>query len=387
MPIRKFIKLESAAGLLLIMTAAAALILDNSPLGWLYDRLLEIPLAFQLGTFVLQKPLLLWINDGLMAIFFLLVGLEIKREVLEGELSTRAKAALPFFAAIGGMIAPALIFATLNWGNPDSMRGWAIPTATDIAFALGILSLLGSRIPLTLKVFLTAVAIIDDLGAILIIALLYSSDLSWGFHIAAAVCTAGLLVLNRMGVTRRAPYMLVGLLLWVCVLKSGVHATLAGVVLAMAIPIRSKNDPEHSPLRDLEHALHPWVAYMIMPVFAFANAGVPLAGFRLADLLRPLTLGITLGLFLGKQAGLFIAARLAVALGFADLPEGTSWLQVYGAGLLAGIGFTMSLFIGTLAYPDAGHAASVRIGVITGSLLSGVCGYLLLRLVKRPDPV
>ncbi len=379
MPIRKFIKLESAAGLLLIVTAAAALILDNSPLGWLYDRLLEIPLAFQLGTFVLAKPLLLWINDGLMAIFFLLVGLEIKREILEGELSSRAKAALPFFAAIGGMAAPALVFTALNWGDPDSMRGWAIPTATDIAFALGILSLLGSRVPLSLKVFLTAVAIIDDLGAILIIALLYSSDLSWGYHAAAAVCTLGLLALNRAGVTRYAPYMLVGAVLWVCVLKSGVHATLAGVVLAMAIPIRAKDDPERSPLRDLEHALHPWVAYMIMPLFAFANAGVPLAGLRLADLLRPLTLGITLGLFLGKQIGLFVAARLAVALGLAAPLEGTSWLQVYGAGLLAGIGFTMSLFIGTLAYPDVEHAASVRVGVICGSLLSGICGYLVLR--------
>jgi NhaA family Na+:H+ antiporter len=382
MPIRNFIKLESGGGLLLILAAAVALILDNSPLSWLYDRLLEIPLAFQLGTFVLQKPLLLWINDGLMAIFFLLVGLEIKREILDGELSTRAKAALPVFAAAGGMVAPALVFTALNWGNPDSMRGWAIPTATDIAFVLGILSLLGTRVPLPLKVFLTAVAIIDDLGAILIIALLYSSDLSWAFHGAALICTIALFALNRAGVTRYAPYMLVGVVLWVCVLKSGVHATLAGVVLAMAIPIRSKDNPEHSPLRDLEHSLHPWVAYMIMPLFAFANAGVPLAGFRLADLVKPLTLGISLGLFIGKQAGLFVAARLAVALGLADKPEGTSWLQVYGAGLLAGIGFTMSLFIGTLAYPDVDHAARVRIGVITGSLLSGVCGYLVLRLAR-----
>jgi NhaA family Na+:H+ antiporter len=226
------------------------------------------------------------------------------------------------------------------------------------------------------------VAIIDDLGAILIIALLYSSDLSLPFHGAALVCTIALFVLNRSGVTRYAPYMLVGAVLWVCVLKSGVHATLAGVVLAMAIPIRSKSEPGRSPLRELEHALHPWVAYMIMPLFAFANAGVPLAGFRLADLAKPLTLGITLGLFLGKQLGLFVAARLAVALRLADKPEGTSWLQVYGAGLLAGIGFTMSLFIGTLAYPDVDHAASVRIGVLSGSLLSGICGYLVLRMAR-----
>ncbi len=382
MPIRSFIKLESAGGLLLILSAAAALVLDNSPLGWLYDGLLEVPLAFKLGTFILEKPLLLWINDGLMAIFFLLVGLEIKREILEGELSTRAKAALPVLAAVGGMIVPALVFIAINWRHPGNLQGWAIPSATDIAFALGVLSLLGPRVPLALKVFLTAVAIIDDLGAILIIALLYSSDLSLAFHGAALVCTIGLLVLNRSGVTRYAPYILVGIVLWVCVLKSGVHATLAGVVLAMAIPIRAKSDPQRSPLRDLEHALHPWVAYMIMPVFAFANAGVPLAGFRLADLVKPLTLGITLGLFLGKQLGLFIFSRLAVALGLAEMPAGLGWLQLYGAGLLAGIGFTMSLFIGTLAFPEAGAAAGVRIGVIAGSLLSGICGYLLLRLTN-----
>jgi NhaA family Na+:H+ antiporter len=385
MPIRNFIRLESAGGLLLIVTAAAALVLDNSPLGWLYDHLLDVPLAFRLGAFTLEKPLLLWINDGLMAIFFLLVGLEIKREILEGELSTRSKAALPVVAAVGGMIVPALIFIAVNWHQPGNLQGWAIPAATDIAFALGVLSLLGPRVPLALKVFLTAVAIIDDLGAILIIALLYSSDLSLAFHGAALVCTIGLLALNRAGVIRYAPYMLVGIALWVCVLKSGVHATLAGVVLAMAIPIRAKNDPQRSPLRDLEHALHPWVAYMIMPVFAFANAGVPLAGFRLADLLKPLTLGITLGLFLGKQLGLFIFSRLAVALGFAEKPAGLGWLQLYGAGLLAGIGFTMSLFIGTLAFPEVGAAAGVRIGVIAGSLLSGICGYLVLRFTGSSD--
>jgi NhaA family Na+:H+ antiporter len=385
MPIRNFIKLESSGGLLLILSAAAALVLDNSPLGWLYDSLLGTPMAFKLGTFILEKPLLLWINDGLMAIFFLLVGLEIKREILEGELSTRAKAALPVVAAIGGMVVPALIFIAVNWRDTANLQGWAIPAATDIAFALGVLSLLGPRVPLALKVFLTAVAIIDDLGAILIIALLYSSDLSWAFHGAATACTIGLLTLNRAGVTRYAPYMLVGIVLWVCVLKSGVHATLAGVVLAMAIPIRAKSDPERTPLRDLEHALHPWVAFMIMPIFAFANAGVPLRDFGPADLLRPLTLGIALGLFLGKQLGLFIFSRLAVALGLAEMPAGLGWLQLYGAGLLAGVGFTMSLFIGTLAFPEAGSAAGVRIGVISGSLLSGICGYLILRFTSSSD--
>jgi NhaA family Na+:H+ antiporter len=388
MPIRKFIGLETASGLLLIAAAAAALALDNSPLGWLYDRLLSVPFSVCLGELALEKPLLLWINDGLMAVFFLLVGLEIKREILEGELSTRAKASLPAAAALGGMIVPALVFAALNWKNPENLQGWAIPAATDIAFALGILSLLGPRVPLSLKVFLTAVAIIDDLGAILIIALFYTADLSWASLGTALACAVALLVLNRAGVMRYAPYVLVGAIMWVCVLKSGVHATLAGVVLALAIPIRSTSEPSLSPLRTMEHALHPWVAFLIMPLFAFANAGVPLGGLGLADLLTPLTLGIASGLFLGKQIGVFVASRVAVAFGLADLPTGTNWLQLYGVGLLAGIGFTMSLFIGTLAFPDPGYATSVRIGVIAGSLLSGLTGFFVLRFAGAPalDP-
>ena len=380
MPIRKFIRLESAGGLLLIAAAAVAMVLDNSPLAWLYDRLLELPLAITLGGLELEKPLLLWINDGLMAVFFLLVGLEIKREVLEGELSTRAKAALPFAAAFGGMVAPAAVFVFLNYSQPENLTGWAIPAATDIAFALGILSLLGPRVPLSLKVFLTAVAIVDDLGAILIIALFYTADLSWVSIALAAGCAVGLFVLNRRGVTKFAPYVLIGIVMWVCVLKSGVHATLAGVVLALAIPLRSTDPATASPLKTLEHSLHPWVAFMIMPVFAFANAGVSLQGLRWEDLFQPLTLGIALGLFVGKQLGVFFAARLAVALGIAHRPSDASWSQLYGVALLSGIGFTMSLFIGTLAFDGVDKAAAVRVGVIAGSLLAGIFGYALLRL-------
>jgi NhaA family Na+:H+ antiporter len=383
MPIRKFIRLESAGGLVLMGAAAAALVLDNSPLAWLYDRLLGMPLAITIGEFGLKKPLLLWINDGLMAVFFLLVGLEIKREVLVGELSSRAKAALPLAAAVGGMVAPAAVFVLLNSGQPGNLAGWAIPAATDIAFALGILSLLGPRVPLSLKVLLTAIAIVDDLGAIVIIALFYTANLSWISIALAAACGVGLLVLNRKGVTGYAPYMLVGIVMWVCVLKSGVHATLAGVALAMAIPLRTAGPVESSPLMRLEHALHPWVAFMIMPVFAFANAGIPLLGMRWQDLLQPLTLGIALGLFVGKQLGVFLAARLAVALGIADRPSGAGWSQVYGVALLSGVGFTMSLFIGTLAFDGVDKATAVRLGVIVGSLLSGASGYLVLHFCAR----
>lgn len=383
MPIRKFIRLESSGGLVLIAAAATALLLDNSPLAWLYDRLLQLPLAITIAQVGLEKPLLLWINDGLMAVFFLLVGLEIKREVLVGELSSRAKAALPLAAAVGGMVAPAFVFVLLNYGQPENLSGWAIPAATDIAFALGILSLLGPRVPLSLKVLLTAIAIVDDLGAIVIIALFYTAELSWISIALAAVCGIGLLVLNRKGVTGYAPYILIGIVMWVCVLKSGVHATLAGVALAMAIPLRTTDPAAASPLIRLEHSLHPWVAFMIMPVFAFANAGVPLLDIRWQDLLQPLTLGIALGLFVGKQLGVFLAARLAVALGVADRPSGSSWAHVYGVALLSGIGFTMSLFIGTLAFDGVDKATAVRLGVIAGSLLAGVSGYLVLHFSAR----
>ena len=383
--IREFMRHEAASGAILVAAAALALILDNSPLAPIYDGLLGVPAAVQIGTLAISKPLLLWINDGLMAVFFLLVGLEIKREMMEGELSSLRQAALPGLAAIGGMAVPALIFVALNWHDPAALRGWAIPSATDIAFALGVLALLGPLVPLSLKVFLLALAIIDDLGAIAIIAIFYTADLGLVPLVLAGAGILGLVTLNRLGITRPAAYILLGIAIWVCVLKSGVHATLAGVALAFAIPTRDRAHPEVSPLRVWEHLLHPWVAYGIMPVFAFANAGVSLAGFQWSVLLAPLPLGIALGLFLGKQVGIMGAVWLAVRGGLARLPDGVTWGHIYGASLLAGIGFTMSLFIGSLAFSDAEHAAMVRLGVMFGSLLSGLGGYVVLRLATARD--
>jgi NhaA family Na+:H+ antiporter len=375
-----FIRTESASGVILLASAALALIAANSPLEDLYDAFLALPVGVRVGTFGLEKPLLLWINDGLMAIFFLLVGLEIKRELVDGELSTREQAVLPFLAALGGMVVPGLIYSGLNWNDPIALHGWAIPAATDIAFALGVLALLGRRIPSSLKVFLVALAIIDDLGAIVIIALFYSGHLSlWSLGLAGAVM-AGLFVLNRTGVTRIAPYMLLGIALWLFVLKSGVHATLAGVAVAFAIPI-PEDESGRSPLRALESALHPWVAFLVMPVFAFANAGVSFAGITPAQLFAGVPLGITLGLFIGKQVGAFGAAWLAIRAGWARMPESADWGLLYGTCMLAGIGFTMSLFIGTLAFDLASYAAPVRLGVLAGSALSGIAGYLLLRVL------
>ena len=376
--ISRFLRLESASGLLLIGAAILALLLDNSPLAWLYDRLLEVPMSVQVGALKLDKPLLLWINDGLMAVFFLLVGLEIKREIFKGELSSRTTAALPVLAAVGGMVAPALVFLAVNQDMPENLRGWAIPAATDIAFALGILKLAGPRVPLSIKVFLTALAIIDDLGAIVIIAIFYTSQLSLFSLGLAALFSVGLFALNRRGVTRYAPYVLLGIALWVCVLKSGVHATLAGVVMALAIPLRGGGE-EDSPLERMEVALHPWVAFLVMPVFAFANAGVSLAGLSLGDLVAPLSLGIAAGLIVGKQTGIFLMTWLAVAIGVARRPAGASWAQVYGASLLAGVGFTMSLFIGTLAFEGPEYASAVRVGVLSGSLVCGLLGWAVMR--------
>ena len=380
--IREFIRLEAAGGVLLCIAALVALLWANSPAGGLYLGLLETPVAVQVGPLAIAKPLLLWINDGLMAIFFLLVGLEIKREIVEGELSSPSKAALPAIAAVGGMAAPAAIYVALNWGDSATLRGWAIPAATDIAFAVGVLSLLGRRVPSCLKIFLLALAILDDLGAIVIIAFFYTENLSVGSLLLAAGGLAGLVALNRAGVRRIAPYVLLGVFIWVCVLKSGVHATLAGVALAFAIPLRAGGG--QSPLQRLEHMLHPWVTYGILPLFAFANAGVSLIGLTLSDLFEPVPLGIALGLFLGKQIGVVGATLAAVRFGWANLPAGASWSQFYGVALLTGIGFTMSLFIGTLAFPDPAFAAPVRIGVLGGSILSAVAGYLLLRLLSDP---
>ncbi len=377
---RKLVGHEAAGGVVLMFAAAVALMLDNSPLSWIYDRLLSTPVILQIGALGIDKPLLLWINDGLMAVFFFLVGLEIKREIVEGRLSTVRTAALPVIAAVGGMAVPALIYVLVNSGDPAALGGWAIPAATDIAFALGVLALLGSRVPPALKVFLLALAIIDDLGAIVIIALFYTSDLSIGALAIAGAGAAVLAWMNARSVQRTAPYLLVGLVIWVCVLKSGVHATLAGVLVALFIPI-NKGAPksEASPLIRLEHGLAPWVAFGVMPIFAFANAGVSLSGLSFADLLSGIPLGIAAGLFIGKQLGIFAFVWASVKLGIARMPEGTTWLQVYGVSLLAGIGFTMSLFIGTLAFADPESAAAVRIGVLAGSTLSAVLGYAVLR--------
>ena len=379
-----FFQHPAAGGILLMIAAFLALTLDNSPLAWAYDRLLNTPVVIQIGALELDKPLLLWINDGLMAVFFFLVGLEIKREVIEGRLSNARQAGLPIVAAIGGMIVPAMIYIALNAGDATALKGWAIPAATDIAFALGILALLGPRVPTALKVFLLALAIIDDLGAIIIIALFYTSELAPSVLIISALGVAALAYLNYRGVTRIAPYLIVGLVVWVSVLKSGVHATLAGVIIALFIPLRTNTDSDISPLKEIEHGLAPWVAFGVMPIFAFANAGVALHGLTFNDLFAGIPLGIAAGLFVGKQLGIMGFVWAGVKLGIARLPDGVTWAQVYGVSLLAGIGFTMSLFIGTLAFSDPEHAAAVRIGVLAGSLLSAATGALVLRLALPP---
>jgi NhaA family Na+:H+ antiporter len=387
--IREFLRKESASGLLIIGAACLAMIAENTPLKWLYDALLGTPVGIRVGAFAIDKALLLWINDGLMAVFFFLVGLEIKREILDGELSDPARITLPAFAALGGMVVPAGFYIWFNHGDPVAMTGWAIPMATDIAFALGILSLLGARVPVSLKLFLLTLAIIDDLGAIIIIALFYSSDISLASLTVSALAVAVLFIINRRGTTDIAPYILVGIVLWIAVLKSGVHATLAGVLLAFFIPLKKGGGDHDSPLHRLEHMLHPYVAFLIMPVFAFANAGIPLAGLSPGSLLEPVPLGIITGLFLGKQLGVFGFAWLATRLRMGRLPEGVNWKQLYGVAALCGIGFTMSLFISSLAAEEAGTLliAQHRLGILGGTLLSAVTGYLLLRftLDKRVE--
>ena len=384
--IREFLRLESAAGIVLFLAAVLALVADNSQLAPYYEALLSTPARVSVGALALDKPVLLWINDGLMAIFFLLVGLEIKREIVDGELSNPAQIALPGIAALGGMAVPAAIYAILNLGNETALRGWAIPVATDIAFALGVLSLLGRRVPVGLKVLLTAVAIFDDLGAIVVIAIFYTADLSVASLAIAAAALALLAALNIAGVTRLAPYMIVGVVLWVCVLKSGVHATLAGVALAAAVPMKAVDSEGHSPLRHLEEQLHPWVAYLILPLFGFANAGVSFAGISWSSLAHPVTLGVFLGLFVGKQIGVFGSCWLMIRFGWARLPEDVDWLALYGVAILCGIGFTMSLFIGALAFDDPGYAAPLRIGVLGGSLMSAIAGLAIMAIAMARQP-
>lgn len=385
--ISRFLQLEAAGGLLLIAAAVLALIINNSPLAYLYGGLLDVPVAVQVGTLQIAKPLLLWINDGLMALFFLLIGLEVKREIVEGHLSKPSQVVLPATAAIGGMLVPALIYWYINRDNPAAIAGWAIPTATDIAFALGVLALLGKRVPVSLKLFLMTLAIIDDLGAIVIIALFYSGSLSSLSLMLAGACLLALLAMNRLGVVKLAPYLLVGLVLWVCVLKSGVHATLAGVALALCIPLRTQH-AEPSPLLRLEHALHPWVAYAILPLFAFANAGVSLAGMTVDSFTHPVPMGIAIGLLLGKTVGVFGLTWIAVKLRLAALPTGANWGQVLGMAVLCGIGFTMSLFVGSLAFvPGASDFAGMdRMGILTGSLFAALIGYGITAMASRKSP-
>jgi NhaA family Na+:H+ antiporter len=376
--------LEAASGLLLIAAAVLALVINNSPLSWLYNGLLDTPVVAQVGALKIAKPLLLWINDGLMALFFLLIGLEVKREVLDGQLSKPSQIVLPGAAAIGGMVVPALLYWFLNRDNPPALNGWAIPTATDIAFALGVLALLGKRVPVSLKLFLMTLAIIDDLGAIIIIAIFYSGELSTLSLALAAACIAALIAMNRLGVVKLGPYMIIGLILWVCVLKSGVHATLAGVTLAFCIPLRTKN-AEPSPLLTLEHALHPWVAYGILPLFAFANAGLSLSGVTVDSFTHDVPMGIAVGLLLGKTLGVFGLTWLAVKIGIAALPQGANWGQILGVAILCGIGFTMSLFVGSLAFEPgvSDYAGMDRMGILTGSILAALIGYAVTAMASR----
>jgi NhaA family Na+:H+ antiporter len=377
-PFKSFFKLEAASGLVLLIAAIIALVISNSNFNELYFSTLEQYLFIGVNNFGLKLSVHHWINDLLMAIFFFFVTLEIKREFIQGELSNLKKALLPIIGAVGGMAIPALVYVVINFGNTETLNGWAIPSATDIAFSLGVLSLLGSRVPISLKVFLTALAIIDDLGAILIIAFFYTGDLSISYLSLILITYIFLLVLNKFGVKKFLPYLLIGSFMWFFTYMSGIHATIAGVLLASAIPHRVK-DKDFSLLIKLEHAISPYVAFMIMPIFAFANAGVSLEGLSLSSLLQPVPLGILLGLFVGKQVGVMIFSFIAVKTGVAEMPDNSSWLSLYGVSVLTGIGFTMSLFVGNLAFAEnIQYIDGVKIGVLAGSLLSTLFGYFIL---------
>ena len=382
--LRDFLKLESAGGIILMAAAVLAMIAANSPAAGLYAYFLDTPVEVRVGALKIAKPLFLWVNDGLMAMFFFLVGMELKREFMAGELSRPANILLPALGAVGGMVVPVALFVWFNHGNAAAMQGWAIPAATDIAFALGVLMLLGSRVPVSLKVFLVSLAIFDDLGAIVIIALFYSADLSTGALAVGMFCLVLLGFMNWRGVSEVSTYVIIGIVMWVAVLKSGVHATLAGVALAAFIPMNDSKDPSRSPLRELEHDLHSVVALGVLPLFAFVNAGINLEGVSFTDLLHPVPLGIAAGLFIGKQLGIFVLCLLAIKIGLARLPEGASFGSLYGVSILCGVGFTMSLFVASLAFehatPEAGLLFDERLGIILGSLLSGIYGYVVLHL-------
>jgi len=383
----KFFKMETAGGILLILSALIAIVFANTFLAPYYELLLSTPVEIRVGGLEIAKPMLLWINDGLMVVFFFLVGLELKRELLEGEFSDKRNIILPGVGAIGGMLIPALIYLYFNSNDAIAAKGWAIPAATDIAFALGVLALLGSRVPSSLKVFLTSLAIFDDIGAILIIAFFYTSKISLTALVVVAICILILTLLNKHNVESKSPYILIGIIMWVATLKSGVHATLAGVILAMFIPIRSKANPDISPLKSLEHDLHSVVAFFVLPVFAFANAGISFSGVGFEDILHEVPVGIALGLFFGKQVGIFGLCWLFIKLKIARLPTGMSWTGLYGTSALCGIGFTMSLFIGSLAFEETGVNLlfDERLGILLGSFVSGVVGYSILRASLGPN--
>lgn len=383
--IRAFFNLEASGGIVLALAAIAAMIIANTSLNTWYESFIHAPVAIQIGSFSIAKDAHHWINDGLMAVFFFLVGLELKREVLIGELSNVKQIILPAGAALGGMIMPAIVYLFFNYNEPEFWRGWAIPAATDIAFALGILSLLGNRVPNSLKVFLVSIAIFDDIGAIIIIALFYTNDLSLGSLAIAGLCLPFLYLLNRRNVTSITPYLLIGVIMWVAVLKSGIHATLAGVVLALFIPLFDRTDPEHSPLEELEHDLQNTVSYGILPLFAFANAGISLKGAGIGELFHSVPLGIAAGLFIGKQVGVMVMCWLIFKLGISTMPKGMNYKQIYGAALLCGVGFTMSLFIGGLAFAGETPLFDERLGIIMGSIVSGIAGYMMLKATLKHE--
>ncbi len=385
--IASFFKLESASGILLFFAAALALVVANSPLKSYYALLLDTPVVLQIGALKIAKPLLLWVNDGLMALFFFMVGLELKREIIEGELADRKSIMLPGIGAIGGMAVPALIYLLVNAGDPVALQGWAIPAATDIAFALGVLTLLGSRVPSSIKVFLTSLAIFDDIGAIIIIAIFYTAKISLSALVIVVCCLPILAILNKRNRASNSLYMTVGVIMWVAMLKSGVHATLAGVILAMFVPLKKQAGTEYSPLKHMEHDLHSVVAFFVLPIFAFANAGISFSDVGMEQILHRVPTGIALGLFFGKQLGVFGLCWIVIKLGMASLPKGMSWSSLYGTAILCGIGFTMSLFIGSLAFEetDIDLLFDERLGILLGSLVSGVFGYLVLHFSLRSN--
>lgn len=379
--ISKFLQMESAGGIILMISSVLAITIANTSLEPFFQLFISTPVEIRIGSLEIAKPLLLWINDGLMAVFFFLVGLELKRELIEGELSDIKNVILPIVGAVGGMAVPAIVYLYFNINDPVAVKGWAIPAATDIAFALGVLALLGSRVPVSIKIFLTSLAIFDDIGAILIIAFFYTSKISIISLLIVVLCIVVLFLFNKRNVYSKSPYILIGIIMWVAMLKSGVHATLAGVILAMFIPLDSKNHKDISPLKSLEHDLHSVVAFFVLPIFAFANSGLDLRDMDMEQIMHSVPIGIALGLFLGKQIGVFLFCWLAIRLKWAILPNGMNWFSLYGTALLCGIGFTMSLFIGTLAFEETGVNLifDERLGIIIGSLVSGVIGYFVLK--------